>query len=126
MSGFSAPFSAAVAAALAQAIEAEAQETVRVIQDEKLSGQILQSVSGRLRAGVRYELADPLTAVIGVDAGEVPYAAYQEYGFTGTETVRGHKRQVNYPGRSYLRSTLAERQDGIRERLQAAVREALK
>ena len=119
------PLSSAVARALSAALEAEAMETVRVIQDEKLSGQVLNSISGRLRAGVRYAMPDPLSVVIGVDPGEVPYAAFHEYGFIGTETVRGHVRHVNYPGRSYLRSTIEERRDILRERLAAAVRSAL-
>jgi hypothetical protein len=102
------------------------QQTVR----DNLGGKILRKRSGRLTASV-----DVAVTSVGRDVGVavgvagVPYAAYQEYGFHGSETVRAHlrtvkeafgrpiaphavavrpfARRVEYPAHSYLRAALA-------------------
>jgi hypothetical protein len=43
---------------------------------------------------------------------------------TGDITVRSHQRHVNFPERSFLRSTLREMADEARQRILTAVREA--
>jgi hypothetical protein len=98
---------------------------------DNLGGQILHRRSGRLTAGVDLAMtatSDGVSASLGID--DVPYAAYQEYGFHGTETVRAHlrtirqafgrgisprdvtvrsfTRRVDYPAHSFLRSALDE------------------
>jgi hypothetical protein len=98
---------------------------------DKLGGEVLHSRSGRLAAGVAFDVAssgDSASVALGI--ADVPYAAYQEYGFHGTETVRAHlrtikeafgraiaprqvavrsfARRVDYPAHSFLRSALAE------------------
>jgi hypothetical protein len=98
---------------------------------DKLGGEVLHSRSGRLAAGVAFDVAssgDSASVALGI--ADVPYAAYQEYGFHGTETVRAHlrtikeafgraiasrqvavrsyPRRVDYPAHSYLRSALAD------------------
>ncbi|MGH6989730.1 MAG: hypothetical protein ACREE3_07520, partial [Stellaceae bacterium] len=69
---------------------------------DKLGGAVLQRRSGRLAAGISFEVeaTDGTTTVI-LGAGDVPYAGYQEYGFHGTETVRAHLRTIRHAfGRS--------------------------
>ena len=115
---------------------------------EKLSGDVLNNRTGQLRASVHSEMQSDENGVMGVVGANTPYAAYQEYGFVGTEQVREHlrtmrmvfgrmletpksvlvksfSRNVNYPGRSYLRSTLDEQADQIRADLEAAAQGAL-
>ncbi len=108
-------------------------EDLREAVRRKLDGEALQSRSGHLAAAVELDLAaakGQVTASVGVDTRAVPYAAYQEYGFRGTETVRAHlrtikeafgrpiaphtvevrsySRAVDYPAHSFLRTALAE------------------
>ncbi len=98
---------------------------------DNLSGSVLNQRSGRLEAGISLEVSssgDDVAASLSI--GDVPYAAYQEYGFHGTESVRAQlrtikeafgraiaprqiavrsfTRRVDYPAHSYLRSALAE------------------
>ena len=61
-----------------------------VVQD-KLSGNPLHRRSGDLSRSVTWRLEDnDMTGVVGANT---PYAARQEYGFTGTETVRSFVRR---------------------------------
>lgn len=98
---------------------------------DKLSGQVLNRRSGRLSRSIHPEVQGGSPTVVGVVGTNVEYAAYHEYGFTGTETVRQHlrtitqawghplrepvtftvrehAREVNYPAHSFLRSSLAD------------------
>jgi hypothetical protein len=102
------------------------QDTVR----DNLGGKVLRKRSGRLAAGVDVAVTSAGNDVgVAVGIAGVPYAAYQEYGWHGTETVRAHlrtikeafgrpiapravtvrsfARRVDYPAHSYLRSALA-------------------
>jgi len=114
--------------------------------DGNLSGGVLNAPTGTLRAS----LAAGLSQAGGIAAtvtASAPYAAFQEYGFSGSETVRAHLRRqsqafgkpirpvdvavrtysrlVNYPAHSYLRSALAELSHDINSGIAAAVAEAL-
>lgn len=138
----------AVRRALEAAVYGEALEMVRIVKEEKLSGQVLgQGRPPRLRNAVHAEMLDAgpdaVMAAVGVNLADARYARFWEYGFTGTEqvrehlrtlsqvfgrpvephqvTVRAHSRNVNQPARSYLRSTLAEQESRIRAKLAAAV-----
>jgi hypothetical protein len=102
------------------------QDTVR----DNLGGKVLRKRSGRLTAGVDVAVTSAGNDVgVSVGVADVPYAAYQEFGFHGTETMRAHlrtikeafgrpiapravavrsfARRVDYPAHSYLRSALA-------------------
>jgi phage gpG-like protein len=74
--------------------------------------------------------------VIGKVGTNVEYAAYHEYGFSGSvsvaahvrhlkdgriQNVGAHTRNVNYPARSFLRAALKSFAPQIREELHAAV-----
>ena len=120
---------AAKAALLAEALADK-------VRDEKLSGQVLNAVSGVLRESIVAEIAiegDAVVASVG-SAGDVKYAAIHEYGGkTAAHEILPSKasvlafvaggamrfaRRVEHPGsvmpeRSYLRSSFAEMMDEI-------------
>ena len=100
---------------------------------EKLNGDVLHRRSGRLVDGLAVNIDSGRGEVavhVSVDATQIPYAAFQEFGFEGVETVRAHLRQitqafgrpiearqidvrthdrrVNYPPHSFLRTALEE------------------
>lgn len=134
---------------LRTAIAAQAQMLVGVIQDEKLSGQVLNVRTGRLRDSVTYDLrADDtgITATITAPATSpagVPYGLIQEQGYSGT--VRAHVRTITQafgrsiaprqitapahpmtlPPRPFMGPALAENSPAITTALTAALAQAL-
>jgi phage gpG-like protein len=105
--------------------------------DRNLSGGVLKSRTGTLRASLVVGSGEGIGGSITATA---PYAAFQEYGFSGTETVRAHlrarrkggsapvraySRKVDYPAHSFLRSALAEMAPDIRQTIADAVAEVL-
>jgi phage gpG-like protein len=132
-------------------LEAKARELaatlVTRIRDEKLSGQVLATRSGALKASISAEIlnsGDTVQATVG-SVGDVKYAAIQEYGgrtsaheilpskakalaFLGGGGLRFAGR-VNHPGstlpaRAYLLATLNEASDEIVAALAAVATEA--
>lgn len=115
--------------------------------DANLSGAVLQTRSGRLRASIRGSVdRDESGVSVVLESLGVPYAAIQEYGGrTGPHEIVALKakalrfvgpdgpvyaRHVHHPGstipeRSYLRSALAAMRDEIEQDLAGAVRAAL-
>jgi phage gpG-like protein len=116
---------------------------------DKLMGQVLNRRSGRLGQSIQQRVTDTPTSVQGkvYSAGNVPYAAIQEYGgktaahviepknksalaFTmGGGTV--FAKRVNHPGskipeRSYMRSSLTDMSAEIVQRMRGAVAQGLK
>jgi len=110
------------------------------VRNDKLSGQILNAVSGGLRASIVSEASVDANQVVGSlgSAGDVKYAAIQEYGGkTAAHEILPSKanvlafiaggalhfaRRVEHPGsvipeRSYLRSSLEEMAGEIIEAL---------
>lgn len=75
--------------ALSQAIKKLAVELQRNIIKNKLSGDPLHRRTGDLSRSVAWKVED-LTATVSADT---PYAAYQEYGFTGAVDVRAYVRR---------------------------------
>lgn len=123
-------------------------DDIRAVADRNLSGGVLQSRTGALRDSLA-SMATGSGAGIGATVtASTPYAAFQEFGFSGTESVREffrrqtmvfgravlpievkvrtHDRRVDYPGRSYLRAALAEVAPSIRGALLDAVAEVLR
>lgn len=133
----------AIREALAQKRDALAQSVLARAQ-AKLSGEILSPRSGRLRDSLQVSPIGDFGAAIN-SAGEVKYAAAQEYGFDGVETVSAHSREIRkafgkaidaksifvgeftrrmrLPERSYLRSSLEEFEDEIASAFSEAVEE---
>lgn len=134
----------AIRAALAQKFAALAQKLEDKIKSEKLDGQALFSRSGRLRDQVSVSLNESGASLF---TSGVKYAAAQEYGFSGEESVAAHSRairqafgraiapktilieafsrQMRLPERSYMRSALDDMTDEIAQALREAVVEGL-
>ncbi len=122
-----------------------------VIQD-KLSGQVLKRVTGVLASSINVGGADTASEFIESGSGDiigrvgtkVRYGRIHEFG--GSVTVKAHQRRftqvfgrpvtpgianvgaytAHYPERSFLRSTLRDRNDIIRAALRRSVEEAIK
>ena len=99
---------------------------------QKLTGEVLNVRTGTLRRSIGYTKAivngDEVQSTVGSGAGfgaeSVSYAAFWEYGYTGTELVRAHvrrrltggfsnvkshARKVAQAPRSFVGSTVADR-----------------
>jgi phage gpG-like protein len=135
-------------AALAEKMNALAQEIFTQIVDVNLSGGVLNAHTGALRDSVklREDNQDSAFTVEIATDGSAPYDAIQEYGgktaaheiipdkaralafmFNGKQFFA---RRVQHPGslipeRSYLRSALEERSEDIRQALSGALAGAL-
>ncbi|WP_053078378.1 hypothetical protein [Methylobacterium tarhaniae] len=115
----------------------------------KLSGEVLNVVTGKLRRSIYSYVETEGDRISGVVAqsGDVKYGARWEFGFTGDEVVQAHvrtitqafgraiaprevevrefTRHVDQPARPFMRPSLAERAAAIVARLKgAAVRGA--
>lgn len=119
----------------------------QVVREEKLSGQVLNRRSGLLQASLFSEVVDDGDGIMGKVGTDTPYAAIHEFGGIikhpgGTAYLlnagglaqfvsnssdlaanlpRTKPHDIPMPERSYLRSTLAERQAEIRDAMTAAV-----
>lgn len=104
----------------------------RDVMQSKLNGQVLTVRTGRLKGSIGQVVVEDGNSVSGVVSTPVKYAAFHEYGFKGTETVREHMREikqafglpiaprqvvvkehsrkVDYPAHSFLRTALTELQ----------------
>ena len=134
-------------AALAEKMDALAQDIYAQVVGVNLSGGVLNARSGALRNSIQLRRDDQENA-FGVEIaadGSVPYDAIHEYGgktaaheiiadkaralafmFNGKQAFA---RRVNHPGsqipeRSYLRSALAEKSADIQQAIAAIVAEA--
>jgi len=138
----------AVADGLARAL-ARASLDLQADAQGKLSRGVLQSRTGALRASILATVSASTGRASAEIGSDLPYAAFQEYGFEGIETVSAHlrtikqafgrplragseriavgayDRKVDYPAHSFLRSALADREPEIISGLEAAVAEAV-
>lgn len=111
------------------------------VQGEKLSGQVLNVRTGRLRASITSRVTETPTAVTGIVGTNVEYAGVHEFGFSGSQNVaaftrrtpsgrlanvRAFTRQVSLPERSFLRSSLRDQASEIRDELAKGVADALR
>jgi HK97 gp10 family phage protein len=111
-------------------------------KENKLSGQVLKTPTGRLRRSINAKITESATGVQGTVGTNVPYAHVHEFGFQGTVsvreslrtikatgkqfTVRAHSRKMNMPERSFLRSALADMAEPIRQEFQDALNRAIR
>ena len=132
-----------------QAVQAAAADLMARLRDRvdgNLSGGVLNPRSGALRTSLAAGL-DQASGISASLSASTPYAAFQEYGFSGSESVRAHLRRVtwafgrpirpvmaqvgpysrtvDYPAHSYLRSALADLSVDVRTGIEAAVAGAL-
>jgi hypothetical protein len=119
-----------------------------IIKEQKLSGQVLNRVTGNLRASIHSAPVErTATSVQGAvySGTEVKhYALIHEFGYDGDEEVKEHMRTVVFgrtvapftvpaftrhmhmPERSYMRSTFREQRQWIIERIDRAVAEGIR
>lgn len=120
----------------------------RKVMQQKLTGQVLRVRTGTLRRSIDQVVIADGNAIAGVVSTNVKYGRLHEFGFQGEQVVkahlrtikqawgrpiaakavevRAHARTVDYPARSFLRSSLREMRDEIRVDLDKAVAEGLK
>lgn len=117
------------------------------VKSDYLSGQVLNVKTGALRRSIHNSIQSGTSNVTGiVGSYSLPYARFWELGFQGTETVRAHLRQqtmafgrpmtpkevmvrqhtrdVNNPGRPFLKPALADMRDEIVAGIEGAIQEA--
>jgi phage gpG-like protein len=110
---------------------------------QKLSGPVLQTRSGRLRGSIQSQVQQTDVGVEASVSTDVPYAPFQEFGVPHSweirpRTARALAFEVNgqtifamhvthppLPERSFMRSALREMAPQIRSELQAAVNQEL-
>jgi phage gpG-like protein len=132
---------------LAQAIAKLGSDLQSSVQQNKLSGQVLDVRSGTLRSSIAVAVDQTASGITATVSTDVDYAAAQEYGFSGTVNVRSslrlikeafgrpiaaktigvgaYSRRMNLPERSFLRSALDEMGSDISAEVQDALREAI-
>ena len=104
------------------------------VKDRKLSGQVLNVQTGRLRRSINYRVTETGTGIEARVGTNVEYARIHEFGFKGTVNVRehmrkgkqafkvrAHTRRVNLPERSFLRSSLSDMRQDIDSRIARVV-----
>lgn len=114
------------------------------VKAEKLTGQVLKVRTGRLRRSINQRVTDAGTRIHGIVGTNVEYGRLHELGYTGPMAVkahlrqiktawgkplqtpkavqvRAHTRQVNFPERSFLRSSLREMEPKIRDEIRVAL-----
>lgn len=120
---------AAYPACIAAAIETMTQldqELARYIVEQKLSGQVLNRITGKLQSSIRpiptVEAADTITGGVEQDSGIAPYGKFHEWGANipamtgmmqfagadGSEVFTTKTRAHRLPVRSFMRSALRD------------------
>lgn len=109
-------------------------------KQNKLSGQVLNVKTGRLRRSINTKITETDTGVQGSVGTNVEYAHAHEYGFQGTVSVREHLRtsvlgnkfivrshnmNMNVPEKSFLRSALSDMAGPIRQEFENAAQRAI-
>lgn len=117
------------------------------VKVNKLSGQVLNVRTGRLRRSINQKVTKTPNAITGIVGTNVKYARAHELGFNGevsvkahlrqikmawgrsitprTVEIRPHTRQVNLPPKSFLGSALADMTPEIMQTLQQSVRQGI-
>ena len=117
------------------------------VQQDKLSGEVLNVRSGTLKSSIDVHIDKSAAGVTATVFTDLDYAAAQEYGFSGTVnvraslrmikqafghpiatktvSVRAHSRQMDLPARSFLQSALDDMAPNISADVEDALREAI-
>ena len=116
---------------LVKATNANVADVQNQVVTNKLSGQVLRNRSGTLRRSINGKVEVSDAGIFGSVGTNIRYGHIHEFGYTGPETVRAHLRrskagneysvrehvrQVNMPVRSFLRSSLKDKQAAIVKR----------
>lgn len=124
-------------AQLKQAMQKIVIDLQRQVVKNKLSGQVLNVVTNRLRSSITGRVEDTGTGISGIVGTNVPYGRVHEYG--GSFTIPAHTRTsrlgnsynvrsytAHFPERSFMRTSLADLAGQIRADLEAAVSRGLR
>jgi phage gpG-like protein len=135
---------AAIIGSVKQTITRLSMQLASRVKEQKLSGQVLNVRTGRLRRSITFSVNEQDGAVVGLVGTNVEYARPLEFGGTMDERVRehmrtikqawgkalknpkavqvrAHTRHVVLPERSFLRSALGEMQATIQSEIGKAV-----
>lgn len=125
------------------AVRKSAMRLLAHVKSKKLSGQVLNVRTGRLRRSITAKFSESGAKFTSVVGTAVKYARIHEYGFKGEVNVREHSRlqtkawgrditpthvvvspharNVNMPERSFMRSSLSELRPTIVKDIRAAL-----
>ena len=81
---------------------------LRMVKEQKLSGQVLKNQTGTLRRKVNQQVVSDDQAVVGKVGVKLSYAAAHEFGFDGMVTVKAHLRRA----KAQMALALRTRKDG--------------
>lgn len=112
-------------------------QLLKTVKQDKLSGQVLNVRTGRLRRSINSDVLDDGISIIGSVGTNVEYAKYHEFGDAQTDggargVLQALKKaampaSVNgLPPRSFLRSALFQARDNIHAEIEKSVHEAFK
>ena len=129
--------------ALVAEVTKQALDLQRHVVEDKLQGQVLNHVTGKLASSIMYDVTDSATSVKGrvYSNNSVNYAAIHEFGGTvpdrypvnakalhwvsgGKDVFAAFARGFTMPERSFLRSSLADYKDRIIAGMSKAVSQA--
>jgi phage gpG-like protein len=120
------------------------KKMVSYIREEKLSGQVLKSITGELKDSIKYTVEKTGTGIEGTVGSDLVYAKVQEYGGLGAYDIYPANAQdlvfmmggqeifakvIHHPAlpeRSFLRSSLKDLHDEIINDLQFCLDKGLK
>jgi hypothetical protein len=124
-------------------ITKQALDLQRYVVTEKLSGQVLNKITGKLASSIQHDVTDSGSSIIGrvYSNNSVSYAAAQEFGAQipdrypvnakalhffvgGQEVFAKFARGFTLRERSFLRSSLSDKKDQIIAGMTAAVQKA--
>jgi phage gpG-like protein len=77
-----------------KAISRATFDLVRVVKAEKLTGQVLNVRTGRLRRSITGRVEDENDSPVGLVGTNVSYGRTHELGFKGTVPVKAHSRTI--------------------------------
>jgi phage gpG-like protein len=134
-------------AKLSEVMLTVAIDVTSYIKASKLSGQVLNVRSGRLRRSISASVETTGSAISAISGTNVSYARPHEYGFTGTVdvpsyqrmqtmafghpmqaklvTVKAHPMKLNVAEKSFMRTGLADKAPQEIERIRASMSELI-
>ena len=124
---------------LRDAIQRAALDLMAYVKGQKLTGQVLNVRTGRLRRSITQRVETEAGGkIVGLVGTNVKYGRVHEFGFKGAQKVkahtrklggkrvpvRAHSRQVDIPKRPFLGPSLNEKMPVYRKWMADAIKEA--
>lgn len=128
--------SGSVRAGIKKTITRLTLELLKTVKQDKLSGQVLNVRTGRLRRSINSDIIEDGNSIVGSVGTNVEYAKYHEFGQSQGSGARGVLAALKkaalppsvngLPPRSFLRSALFQARDKIQSDIAKATHEAAK